>query len=217
MVPDLEPLPGMKHMLSVLKAHGVGADLDPPNPAAPRAGDLLLGEPFDPVLAKIYSRFDGGRFGDLILIPTLSSEGGLVSDNERDREYTEPRVQKLFRFARVWLLPYELATVPSLADADGIQPVVYLTSSLDKVIQPVASDADRALGVYAVFLDRVLQASHSLWGATGINFPYSVLDVIAQDEKLVRMLEEGRFEELVAPDPTSRQWVDKVLAAARAR
>ena len=48
-------------------------------------------------------------------------------------------------------------------------------------------------------------------------FPFSFVAQIARDEPLVRLLADGRFDELTSPDEASREWVQRVLSAAHAR
>lgn len=215
---SLESLPGLKRMIDVLKAHGVGADLNPPEPSAPQAGELVSGGPLDRVLAEIYSQFDGGTLGELVLYGVAPSHGKVVAMN-RDilKNNIEPRFEKVFRFAKKFLLSYYLATVPSLADSNGVQPVVFVTDYVDKGIEPIASDADRALGLYALFIGNVLERTGDILGVAGIRFPYDFVDVIVQDTKLIQMIEAGRFDFLVSGDPDSRAWADKLMVAARAQ
>src|SRR4051812_43098211 len=96
-------LPGLERLISVLTKHGIGVDPKPPSPLAPHAGDLVLGEPYDPQLAEVYARFGGGRFGDVILLDVENPDVSLVSMNEqlrRGREKLAPRIQKLLCYGK---------------------------------------------------------------------------------------------------------------------
>jgi hypothetical protein len=216
MAMNLRALPGLKRFLDILNTHGVSTELAPPSPVAPASGDLVLGLPFDPVLARIYSRTDGGLLGDLELLH-MSDPEGLRQFNEHLLMHEDDyRFSKVVRYAKVDSMAYYFATVPSLAGSDGMQPIVYVTDYVDKVFQPIASDADLALGLYARYMDDVLRETGSIYGVTGNPFPYCHLGEIVKDRKLIQMLEAGRFDELTSPDSDSREWVSKVLARARA-
>lgn len=204
------PLPGLELLLATLRKHRIATDLHPPaaQPLGPRV---------DPILAEVYSRFDGGRLGDLGIVASTV----LVSFNEELGEGVEPRVQKLFRFGRIAGLADYFATVPSLTGPDGAQPVVYLLSYIDKTILPFASNVDRAFALYARYCDEQISLCGSLWDEPpfdrdAILFPDSFVKQVAQDEPLVRLLADGRFDDLVIPDEASRAWVQSVLATARA-
>ena len=210
------PLPGLEKLISVVEFHGASLQLNPPSAMPPRAGEAMLGEQFDPVLADVYSWFDGGELGEL----HIGKYSALAPFNESMRDGAEPRLQGLFRYGGIDGLAEYFATVPSLAGADGIQPVVYLQDYMDKGILPIASNADRAFGLYALHIDTWSRNSGSLDKLPPIDkdfvtFPRSYVSQVARDETLVRMLEEGRFDELVLPDADSREWVAAVLRAAR--
>ena len=210
-----EPLPGLKLLLDALESHGISASLDPPVPFAFRAGEVVLGKPFDPILAKLYAFCDGGKIGDLRLFGMSTPEGGLAKFNESLRHREGPRLQALFRYASVDSLPQYLATVPSLAGADGAQPVVLLSTFDEQVIEPIASNADRALGIYARLVEATLQTTGSLDEPAGIDFPRRFIELIGQDRALVQMVKKGLFDELVSTQRDSRTWVEELLAHTR--
>ena len=214
------PLPGLDNLLAVLRSHGQAIDLRPVTTEPLLAGDLVLGEPFDPMLAELYSRFDGGRLGELYISSFNLHRDSLVPLNERARERAETRIKKLLCYAQIGGLAESFATVPSLAAPGGLQPVVYFQSYMDKTILPFGSNVDRAFALYARYCDERISACGSLldeppMGHSAILFPDSYVEQVAQDEPLVRMLREGRFDELALPDEGSQEWVQNVLSAAR--
>src|SRR5438067_234846 len=85
----LDELPGLKHFIEVLKSHGLGADFEPPVEGAPRAGELVAGDRFDPLLAKLYELCNGGQVGDLQLFGLTRPGGGLAKFNAATRESEE--------------------------------------------------------------------------------------------------------------------------------
>ena len=181
----------------------------------------MLGAPFDPFLAAFYRRFDGGLFGDLHISSFKATPDSLVPFNERSREQAEPRLRLLVRYGGISGLAEDLATVPALAEPGGAQPVVYLEKYLDKIISPFASNVDRAFDLYARYCDEQIALCGSLWasppsGHAHLHFPFSYVEQVAQDEPLVRLLAEGRFDELVLPYEASREWVQSILRTARA-
>jgi len=178
------------------------------------------GAPLDPQLSIVYSQCNGGRLGELIVFGAEEGLAGLAQLNASLRADAEPYLQELLRFAQFDGFEYYLATIPRLMSSTGQQPVVQLSDYIDKVIYPIASDVDRAFDLYAHYCEARLTTYGTLayeprLEHPNILFPTSFAAKVAQDRELVRMLEEGRFEEFIAPSPDSRQWVEAVLQAAR--
>jgi hypothetical protein len=56
------PLPGLERLLEVCQRLNLGLETSPPAREPLRAGSLLEGVPFDPVLASVYARLGHAVF-----------------------------------------------------------------------------------------------------------------------------------------------------------
>jgi len=212
-------LPGLERLISVLREHGAKIETRPASDRMPKAGVPVLGHPLDPALASFYSCFNGGHFGDLWLFRGVDEQCGLQQENEQLNWLADERYKKVFRFGIIDGFAHYMGTVPSLADARGVQPVVEASNYTDFDIYPIASNVDRMFALYARYCEARFERYGSLkWDQDNdyIAFPDHFISEIARDTALIRMLEEGRFEELTFSAPDSRAWVSEVLAAARA-
>ncbi|KFA89861.1 hypothetical protein Q664_32510 [Archangium violaceum Cb vi76] len=172
------------------------------------------------------------------LFPFETQEGrGIVTVNEEWRwDWSDP-FRGLLVFAKEQALAYYFATVPGLADEQGIQPVVWIDTYEDLYALPIASSIDRFFDTYSHSLERQVEliredsefkarletesgppapdSLRALWSKDipRINFPWEVPDLIARDESLVRLLRAGRFDFLMDGCEDAHEWVGKVLAA----
>ncbi|WNG33495.1 hypothetical protein F0U61_07595 [Archangium violaceum] len=197
--------------------------------------------PFDPVLAEFYARSRRMAFGELegFFLYRVDNVSDLARENE-EVHWGWPEVFRtsLIVFAGEPALLYCFATVPGLADADGVQPVVKIDPYEDVVAIPVASSVDRFFDAYSHALERRMElirqeaefnarfeaefgpsAPDSLRtlvskDTPGTHFPWSVTDLMARDASLVELLRAGRFDFLMGGSEDIHQWVEKVLAAA---
>jgi hypothetical protein len=112
---------------------------------------------------------------------------------------------------------YTYATVPSLADEWGRQPVVEVnTYELDGLhVLPVASNVDRFFDNYSRYLEAVVASPrYQEAGENDLHFPWHMGELLARDERLVELLRAGRFEPLMKNvDEQERQWAAKVMGA----
>lgn len=212
-------LPGLNHLISRLIFHEEALELRPPVLPPPEAGDDIAGMPLDPLLARMYKRCDGGRFGDLY----VALHSNLASRNDKSKWNVDEdeRPKRLFSYATISGLAFDFATVPSLANSEGVQPVVFYIRYEDQPILPMASDIDRAFRLYAIYCDKCHAAGGTLWDSpVHINFPDSVVKEIAQDRPLVELLEAGRFDNLIRQDlhypDEDWNWIRKILREAKA-
>lgn len=177
----------------------------------------------DPVLAAFYSRLGGLRLElDLFIEPCVEQVNGLLLANEDAQRYWPEPFRSLLVFGGQDALSYCYATVPGLADAQGIQPVVEVNPYEDIHAIPIASSVDRFFDTYARFLDFWYASSGpDTFGDSRPGFPWDVPHIIAGDRPLMAMLVEGRFDSLLFP-PTHgadaheelRQWLAKLRAAS---
>lgn len=132
----------------------------------------------------------------------------------RDINAEEPYLSTLL-FGQIPMLAYYLATVPSLADSRGVQPVVFIDGYEEGRVLPVASNVDLFLTLFSVYLERaVATPEFTLERRMALHFPASVWDVVAQDQSLVTVLSSGLFDGLCNGEE-SREWISKVTGARR--
>jgi len=213
-------LPGLEHLISTLALYDVRPELYSPLPAPVTANGVFLGLPFDPQLVELFSRCNGGWVGDVFLYGRgADSSEDILAFNEILRESLQrrfPQVMKVIHYGNVRGGPTFFATVPSLADEQGIQPVVYLEEYMEVSVFPFASSVDQAFNTWAKLCDLRL-SRHSLYDfMIAVCKPFTTEShfLVAQDEKLVRLLNMGRFDGLVGDDADSRHWIQSVLRAA---
>jgi hypothetical protein len=147
----------------------------------------MAGLPFDPVLAAVYARLGQGAFATdvagIILSRFDDEERKLEGDNQWWSEgYRKRLALPTFIFAAEPLMAYHYATVPSLADGQGRQPVVWIDVYEEPYALPVASTVDRFLEIYARYLETLMAMPKAREeGDTLLTFPWGVPDLIARD------------------------------------
>ncbi len=233
-------LPGFERLRQVCRIHGMELHQEPPVSLGLVAGESVAGLPCDPVLADVHARVGKVVLTDgIFLFPSNSEEGSVLeNENKEWRQQWPAPFKGLLVFAQDPGLAYYFATVPSLADDKGIQPVVWVDTYEDLCAIPIASSVDRLFDTYSRALecwvelireDAESKARHeaefgppapdSLWALLDeqtpvLNFPFEALDLIARDEPLVELLRAGRFDFLMESCPDALSWAAKVLAAA---
>jgi hypothetical protein len=218
-------LPGLERLLVACEKYPVRARLRNPWGGAPTAGSIFMGRPFDPMLAAFYSRL-GGLQLDLELYVNVCDEqvNGILTANEQIQSHWPEPFRSLLVFGGQEALAYRYATVPSLADAQGLQPVVEVDPYEDIYALPVASNVDRFLDAYARYLELLYETPEFRDDPDARPpFPSGVPELIAEDRALVGMLVEGRFDSLMfQPEIQSeetqeylRRWVAKLRATSR--
>jgi hypothetical protein len=110
---------------------------------------------------------------------------------------------------------YAYATVPSLADEQGRQPVVEIdTYEPDVHVMPVASNVDRFFDSYSRYLEAlVAHPRYRESGERALTFPWDTTELLARDERLVELIRTGRFESLMKnmqESNATRRWIAKV-------
>ncbi|QRN96119.1 hypothetical protein JRI60_45035 [Archangium violaceum] len=203
----VELLPGFERMLEVCRKYGLALYQEPPVSFTPVAGEPVAGLPCDPHLSAVLTRVSTlGLPEGFFLLPGKAEDGfDLRGVNEEwRRDWPEP-FGSLLVFAKEQALAYYLATVPSLADEQGIQPVVWVDTYEDLYALPIASSVDRFFDTYSHSLERQVER---------LNFPWDVPDLVGRDTSLVKLLRSGRFDFLMETCQEAREWVGKVLAAS---
>lgn len=220
--------------------HGMELYQEPPDSQAPVVGEFVEGLPCDPLLAAVYARVNTlGLPDDFFVLPRNAEDGVALADQNKAwrRDWPAP-FRGLLVFAKEQALAYYYATVPQLADEQGVQPVVWVDTYEDLYALPIASSVDRFFDTYSYSLERQVELirRHAESNARleaefgppppgsisellaqdtpSINFPWEVPDLIARDEPLVKLLRAGRFDFLMEGCEEAHAWVGKVLAAA---
>jgi hypothetical protein len=123
----------------------------------------------------------------------------------------------LLVFAKDDRLAYCYATVPSLVDSRGLQPVVWVDVYETLYAVPVASNLDAFLDTYARYLEAA-PAFHDGEDAPPLRaFPWNASQVIAQDRELVTRLRAGHFDFLLKANARAREWVDSLAGTPVSR
>jgi hypothetical protein len=206
-------LPGLERLLAVCEKYPVRATMRKPWGGAPTAGTLLLGRPMDPMLAAFYSRLGGLRLDRDFYVNACDEQvNGILLANEQVQSYWPEPFRSLLLFGGKEALAYTFATVPSLADAQGFQPVVEVNPYEDFYALPIASNVDRFFDTYARYLELIYQTPElsEERGAWPV-FPWEVPELIAADRALMGMLVEGRFDFLMFQEGVEAQRANKEI------
>ncbi|KFA86837.1 hypothetical protein [Archangium violaceum] len=215
----LMPLPGLERLFDVCLRLKLSVETLPPAREPPRAGCSLEGLPFDPVLADVYARLGYAAFATELIGAgwTLDRSDDQVHKlKENNRWWRENWWEGLGEPVIVFGGDiYTYATVPSLADALGRQPVVEVdTYEPEAHVMPVASNVDRFFDSYSHYLEAL--AAHPRYQKSGdreLLFPWDMAEVLARDEQLVELIRAGRFESLMKnmqESNATRRWLAKV-------
>jgi hypothetical protein len=211
-------LPGLERLLEVCQRLNLGLETSPPAREPLKAGSLVEGVPFDPILASVYARVGQGVFAKKLSCLALDQSNDdahrLVENNKWWREnYWEMLGVPIIVFGGG---VYAYATVPDLADAWGRQPVVEVNIyEYDPKVMPVASNVDRFFDSYSRYLEAVAaEPSYQESGEVEFTFPWDSTELLARDERLVELMRAGRFDSLMKHvDDSTRRWAAKVMGA----
>lgn len=212
-------LPGLERLMEVCQRLNLGMKISPPGREPLKAGDLLEGLPFDPILTAVYTRLGHAAFASKVMGWVLSRSNDdahdLQSINKRWRErWWEKLGEPVIVFGGEMGMAYDYATVPGLADAWGRQPVVHIdTYEFEPYVMPVASNVDRFFDTYSHFLEcLVADPYYQETGETNRTFPWNATDILARDERLVELMRAGRFDALMKNvDDETRRWAARVM------
>jgi hypothetical protein len=207
-------LPGLERLITTCRRLDLELELPPSLPVAPRAGEQMFDQPFDPLLAAVYQRTGEAKLGTFRLLRPDHEHHGLFATNEEfKRDGAEPSRSTLL-FAKEDGFLYYYGTVPALANRQGLQPVVYASYySGEMSAVPIASTVDWFFDTYSRYLElMVLDAGYLDSGVTELQFPWGVPKLIAADTALMALVREGRFSHLMEHDEGAREWVAELLA-----
>ena len=217
-------MPGLERLLATCDKYPVKPAYREPWAGAPGAGEYLLGRPVDPMLATFYTRLGGLHLNlDLYVDPCVEQVDGLRISNEDAQRYWPEPFRSLFVFGGQDALSYCYATVPTLANDQGLQPVVEINPYEDIYAIPLASSVDRFFDTYARFLEFWHEPSElNTISPDRPAFPWDIPHIIANDRPLMEMIVEGRFDFLMFDPPAGnedshkhlRKWIETLRATA---
>ncbi len=224
-------LPGLDRLLDVSREWGVPLETGPGSSTPPRAGEMLEGLPIDPLLAAAYARVGMLNLGSSrpLLMRCDNEANTFLRENKEwqsyfPHEFWPEHFRPLVIFGGNML--YRYALVPALANADGLQPVVFVDPYEEIYALPIASDLDRFFDAFSHYV-RILaeDPEYRATGAPSIGFPWRTPELIAKDSLLIEMIKKGLFDRLMYEsnktgrhDETgiaeTQRWLTTVLAAA---
>ena len=216
---ELMDLPGLERLMEICQRSNLMLETLPPAREPLKAGSLLAGLPFDPILASVYARLGHATFATeplgtgWILYRSDDEVHDLEKENERWRKKWWKELGEPVIVFGGDLHAY--VTVPHLADERGRQPVVRVdTYEYDPKVMPVASNVDRFFDSYSRYLEAlVADPDYQEEGESDLLFPWHVTDILARDERLVELMRAGRFDALmknVKASEAVRHWFERV-------
>ena len=209
-------LPGLERLMGVCQRLNLGLKTSPPAREPLKAGSLLEGVPFDPVLASVYARLGHASFANKVMGWGLKRADDQVHRlEEKNKWWREEWWEELGEPVIVFGGDvYTYATVPRLADAWGRQPVVMVDTYeyLPKVM-PVASNVDRFFDTLSRYLEaKVADPRYQESGDVDVSFPWDAIEILARDERLAELMRAGRFDSLMKNvEDETRRWAAKVM------
>lgn len=215
---EMPPLPGLDRLLGVCQRLNLRQVIHPASSRPPSPGALVEGTPLDPMLASFYARMSKAILAaDVAGISILQWDDSVNAVAERNREMRASWQGDLFArfvvFAGTPFLAHYFATVPGLADVEGCQPVVWVDSYEEGYALPLASNVDRFFDLYASYLEAlVAHDDYAERGSAALSFPWRIPHLVARDERLVQLIEEGRFT-FPQAGHDARTWALQVIEA----
>jgi hypothetical protein len=210
-MPATSNLSGLDRLIAVCQQHSLPLELSPPLPSAPKPGELVFGEPFDPQLAAVYARLGSAELGPLTLFGPHSGERSLIPDNEEIRKYDWEPARSMLVFAKKTGFAYYCGTVPRLASGQGLQPVVYIDCHEGIYAAPIASSVDRFFYLYSRYLDLlVADPGYGQPYAKVITFPWGMTHLITRDEPLMEQVHAGHFDFLAGDYRDGLEWLQEL-------
>lgn len=211
-------LSGLERLMSTCERLGLGLRTEPPGEHPPAAGIHVAGHLLDPLLAALYVRLGKAAFATDAAGLVLFRVNDEVNELERENRLEpgnslEQLALPVFVFGGEPGLAYSYATVPSLADEQGRQPVVLVDTYEEPHALPVASNVDRFFDTWSRYLEAlVAQPDYTQLGSAVLTFPWGVPELLARDQKLVELIRAGRFDPLMKKTGSTPRWVAQVLS-----
>jgi hypothetical protein len=213
-------LPGLERLVEVCHELALKVETAPAGHTLPSAGMLVAGLTFDPILAVLYAQLGFGAFATDVAGIVVRRYDDTARKVEEDnvwwsQGYRQQLTLPTFLFAAEPFMACHYATVPSLADDQGRQPVVMVDVNEEPYALPVASNVDHFFDTYSRYLEALmaLPDARKEKGAL-LSFPWDVPGIIGRDAALVRLLRAGSFAPIMKTTGSTSEWVAQVLAAA---
>ena len=171
----------------------------------------LLGVPMDPQLAALYRATNGFGLREFYVLPILGGRDWDLDDrNASARETLDyiPLLHDVLMWARDNTYLTDVTSIPALADEQGRQPVVLLDAVEAPFITPLASTLNRALEL--IVEDRILAARD---GEMREVFPTVMAEAVAQDTRLMQLIDAGAFHDLGGGVDLDEEWLERLRAA----
>jgi len=212
-MPTSTSLPGLDRLIAICQQHSLPCELYPPLSSGSELKEFISGEPLDPRLAAMYQRIGGAELGPLSIYRPDLEWDGLVPENMDLRKLGfKPFIASLI-FAKETGFSYYFATVLSLADARGVQPVVHVDGYEGHAV-PLASSVDYFFDTYSRYLElMVVDPEYILSRVSEVTFPWGVPHLIAHDEPLMELIRAGRFNFLTSDNEEGHQWTQRLLSS----
>jgi hypothetical protein len=209
-------LPGLERLMEVCQRLKLGLETSPPAREPLKAGSLLEGVPFDPVLASVYARLGHATFASKVGGWGLTRSDDQVRRLEESNKYWREEWWEMLGEPVIVFggHVYTYATVPGLADEWGRQPVVEVnTYEYEPKVMPIASNVDRFCDSYSRYLEALSADPHyQRTGEKDLYFPWDATEILARDERLVELMRAGRFDALMRDvDEEARRWAARVM------
>ncbi len=215
-----QELPGLEQLNQVCRKLGLQVETAPAGRTPPQPGMLVVGLPFDPVLAAVYTHVGFATFATDVVGIVVRRYDDTARKVEEDNQWWSQGYRKqlalpTFIFAGEPFMAYHYATVPSLADEQGRQPVVMVDVYEEPYALPVASNVDRFFETYARYLEALMALPNAREeGGALLVFPWDIPKIIGNDARLVELLRAGSFSPIMKTTGSTPKWVAQVLAAA---
>lgn len=177
---------GRQRFLDSCRRHGLEQ--------SPYGNRAACSRPVDADVRSFLEETGGGQFAMM----SFSGPGDLAERSET-AAYGRPDLpwlRELTFFAKWQRTNYHLASIPTLGDATGRQPILYVDLHESTQIVPIASRGDLAFLRLAEHIDAHLSRGRELEDEPF--FPESVADAISADLELQTLIATGRLAQYSA-------------------
>lgn len=207
-------LPGLDRLIEICQRHSLPLQLSPPITPPPKQGEILLGAPLDPQLAAVYQRLGAAELGEFALYGLTPEEGGLIAENTWLRQRGQVQYCSALVFGWEPGFSFYYGAVPQLADAQGIQPVIYIEAMDVLFAVPIASSIDRFFDLYSRYLEFMVQDPNYASGEVPhVQFPWHMRTYVAQDIPLIHQVRAGHFDFLGGDYRGAIKWLQELRAS----